>query len=88
MNTGYVIFIHALAEGDVPLVRSDGNKPFVFQTVVDAQREIADDVITRLHEFINGERDFEDAMTVEEFIVKVRVLPDGSVEDERGNHFD
>ena len=69
------------------MVRGADNKPFVFPTETEAQREIADDLIIRLREFIDGERDFEDAMTVEEFIVKVRVLLDGSIEDECGNRF-
>jgi hypothetical protein len=46
-----------------------------------------DNIITRLQEFIDSERDFEDAMTVEEYVAEVRVLSDGSIMDERGNHF-
>ena len=61
--------------------------PCVFATRVEAEREIADNVITRLQEFIDGEREFEDAMTVEEYIVDVDVLPDGSIVDADGNHF-
>lgn len=34
-----------------------------------------------------GERDFEDAITIEEYIVEVDVGPDGSITDEDGNHF-
>ena len=39
----------------------------------------------RLQQFIDGERDFDDAITVEEYVVPVYVLPDGTVTNESGN---
>ena len=84
---GYCIYIDTIFEGAVPAVRDAEGKPCVFATEAEAQREIVDNIITRLQEFIDSERDFEDAMTVEEYIAEVRVLPDGSIMDERGNHF-
>jgi hypothetical protein len=87
MNSpGYCIYIDALREGPVPLLRDAEGKPYVFATRLEAQREIAEDIVTRLQEFIDGRRDFEDAMTVEEYIVEVDVLPDGSVID-ADDHF-
>jgi hypothetical protein len=82
-HDGFCIFITTVFEGSVPSVREAG-KPCVFATEVDAQREIADNMITRLQEFIDGERTFEDALTLEEYVVRVRVLPDGSVVDPSG----
>jgi hypothetical protein len=41
----------------------------------------------KLRQFLEGERDFEDAMTVEDYILPVDVLLDGSVLDEDGNCF-
>jgi hypothetical protein len=87
LNTGYAIFINALAEGCVPLVREGNNRPAIFPSEREAHREIVDNLITRLQEFLDGERDFEDAVTVEEFVVKVQVHPDGSIEDEWGSRF-
>jgi len=87
LSAGYCIYINTLLEGEVPSVRDGEDKPWVFATRVEAEREIADNTITRLQEFMDGERDFEDAMTVEEYIVEVDVLPDGSVIDADGNHF-
>jgi hypothetical protein len=84
---GFCIYIDTVFEGVVPAVRDAKGKPCIFTTETEAQREIVDNIITRLQEFIDGERDFEDAMTVEEYIAEVRVLPDGSIMDERGNHF-
>ena len=39
-------------------------------------------MMEKLRQFLEGERDFEDAMTVEDYILPVDVLPDGSVLDE------
>jgi len=51
------------------------------------QREIADIVTGRIHEFLLGERDFEDALTVSEFAAAVDLFPDGSVCDENDQLF-
>ena len=83
---GFCIFINTVCEGAVPSVRGGEGMPCVFDTKVEAQREIADFVMTRVQEFMDGERDFEDAITVEEYVVPVDVLPDGSVIDANGNH--
>jgi len=84
---GFCIFITTVCEGAVPSARDERGLACVFKTEIEAQREIADFVMTRLREFIDGHRDFEDAMTVEEYIVPVDVYPDGSVVDEAGNRF-
>jgi len=81
----FCIYINTLCEGVVPSIRDGHGKPCVFKTESEAQREIADNIITRLREFIAGEREFDDAMTVEEFIVPVDVYPDGSIVDDAGN---
>jgi hypothetical protein len=82
-TTAYCIFIDTLVEGSVPSVHDDKGMPCVFATRVEAEREIADNMITRLQEFIDGERDFDDAMTVEEYVEEVNVLPDGSIAEAR-----
>jgi hypothetical protein len=87
ITTAYCIFIDTLAEGTVPSVRNGADLPCVFATRAEAEREIADNLMTRLQEFMDGERDFEDAMTVEEYVVEIDVLPDGSILDANGNHF-
>jgi hypothetical protein len=43
--------------------------------------------MTRLQQFLDGEREYEDAITVEEYVVAVEVQPDGSLIDEHGRHF-
>jgi hypothetical protein len=85
---GFCIFINTFFQGPVPSVLGEENRPVVFGTRLEAEREIAEFAMIRLQQFLDGERDFEDAMTVEEYIVAVDVLPDGSILDEDGNHFD
>lgn len=68
---------------------SDGDDEYiVFETELEAQKEIVDFMMTRLQEFLDGERDFEDAITVEEYVVPVTVNPDGTITDDRGKRFD
>ena len=86
-KSGYCIYITTGCEGPVPSVRDEKNKPCVFLTEFEAQKEIADFMITRLQEFMDGHRDFEDATTTEEYVVSVDVFPDGSIVDEDGNYF-
>ncbi len=92
---GYCIFIHTLCQGHVPSVyESKAGDPVcapesicVFDTELEAQREIADFMMTRLQEFMDGERDFEDATTLEEYVITVTVHLDGTITDETGRRF-
>ena len=92
---GYCIFIDTVFQGAVPSVSEiestdscDGPKGFcVYATQLEAEREIADFMMTRLQQFLDGERDFDDAVTVEEYVVEVDVLPDGKIVDANGNCF-
>jgi hypothetical protein len=83
-RNAFCIFIDTLCEGRVPLVTDGGGRYVVFDTELEAQKEIADDAMTRLQQFMDGERDFDDAITVEEYILPVTVHPDGSFTDEAG----
>jgi hypothetical protein len=68
-------------------VVSDDDGYVVFETELEAQREIVDYAQTRLQQFLDGERDFGDAITVEEYVVPVSVGSDGVITDEDGNLF-
>jgi len=68
-QSGYTIWIDTVCEGSVPAVLDEDGKPVVFVTEREAQIEIVDQLMTRLQEFLDGDRDFEDAMTVEEYVV-------------------
>ncbi len=87
LQNGFCIYIRTLCQGPVPLVSDGEDKYVVFDTEVAAQKEIADYMMTRLRQFVDGERDFDDAITVEEYVVSVTVHPDGTFTDEDGNCF-
>ncbi len=86
-RTGYCIFINTFFQGPVPTVSDGEGKYVVFETELEAQREIVDNAMTRLQEFLDGERDFEDALTVEEYVVAVTVHRDGTIKDKSGNYY-
>ena len=86
LRTGFCIFIHTLFQGPVPSLSVDDTY-VVFATEREAQLEIADFMMTRLREFIDGERDFDDAIETEEFVVPVTVHPDGTFTDGCGRRF-
>jgi hypothetical protein len=84
LRNGYCIFTDTICEGRIPAWHDERGLPVVYPTFEAAQSEIADDVMEKLCQFLEGERDFDDAMTVEDYILAVNVLPDGSVIDEDG----
>jgi len=83
----FCIYIDTICQGPTPTWHDEKGNPVVYQTRVEAEREIAELTIERLEQFLKGEREFEDAMNVEDYIVEVDVLADGSILDEAGNHF-
>lgn len=78
-HRGFCIFLDTFFQGPTLAVTEEENRPCVFSTELDAQREIADNMMTRLRQFLDGERDFDDAITVEEYVVPVTVLADGTI---------
>ncbi|MBN8460894.1 MAG: hypothetical protein J0M04_23945 [Verrucomicrobia bacterium] len=68
------IFIDTVFEGPVPAVRENSaddaagspGRVCAFATEREAQVEIGENMIVRLREFLDGERDFDDAVTLEE----------------------
>src|SRR5437016_4619693 len=73
MSNGFCIFIDTFFDGPVPALTDGDDNYVVFETELEAQREIADHAMIRLQQFLDGERDFEDAITVEEYVVPIRV---------------
>jgi len=57
-QTGYCIYINSFCEGPVPILKGGHVRG-------EAQKEIADYAITRLQQFLDGEMDFGDAISVE-----------------------
>ncbi len=87
LRDGFCIYINTFCQGPVPVVSDGDDKYVVFETELEAQKEIVDNQMTRLRQFLDGEREFDDAMTVEEYVVPVTVHPDGAIVDEAGNCF-
>jgi hypothetical protein len=85
-KAGFCIYIETVFQGRVPCV-SDDKGYIIFETELAAQKEIVDNQMTRLQEFLDGEREFEDAIEVSEYVVPVTVHEDGTFSDEHGNVF-
>lgn len=84
VQSGFGIFINTVGEGEVSLWRDGEGKPYFFETSKEAEETIIEDLMARLQECLDGGRDFDDAITVEEYILPVERLADGSLRDEWG----
>ncbi len=84
---GFCIYLNTFFQGPTVAVRDGENCPVVFATKREAELEIVDHLQTRLQEFIDGERDFEDATSVEEYVVPVTAFASGEVKDDDGRIF-
>lgn len=87
IRKGYCIYINTFFQGPVPVLSDGEDKYVVFDTELEAQKEIVDNLVTLLQQFLDGERDFDDATTVEEYVVPVTVHSDGVITDEDGRCF-
>lgn len=83
----FCVFIDTLCDGSVPIIDDGEGRYWVFGTELEAQREIVDNAMIRLQEFLDGGRDFDDAITVEEYVVSVIIRSDGIITDEAGRCF-
>ncbi|SHI67133.1 hypothetical protein SAMN02745181_0623 [Rubritalea squalenifaciens DSM 18772] len=70
---GYMIVIDSLLGGVVPSVLGD-HGPILFATEREAQEEIVSHLMFRLNEFLEGERDFESAVSLEEYVVVASLI--------------
>ena len=86
-TTGFCIYVTTICDGPIPVEHDERGYPVVYPTEEEAQRVIAESMIERISQFLDRMREFDGAITVEEYIVPVDVLPDGSILDETGGHF-
>ena len=86
VRSGYAIFCPTVFQGTMPACY-EGNYPLSFATELEAQREIADNQLTRIQQFLDGERDFEDAITTDEFVLPVSIWPDDSISTANGRKY-
>ncbi len=87
VRSAYAIFTQTICEGLVPAWYEESNFPVIYGTQLEAQREIADSIMEHLKQFLKGEREFDDAISVDDFILPVDVWPDGSISTEDGRVF-
>ena len=82
-ETLYLIVGESVVEGLQPTVMvSEGDSPFeplLFPTEREAQMEMADRMMSKLEEFIDGERDFDDAVALDEYVLEVVRRSDGKI---------
>ena len=71
----------------MPACYDETDYPVVFPTELEAQREIADNQLIRIREFLDGERDYYDAISTDEFVLPVNVLLNNSISTEDGKSF-
>lgn len=86
IRSGYAIFIPTLFQGMMPACY-EHDYPAVFATELAAQREIADNQLTRIQQFLDGEREFDDAISTDEFVLPVEIWPDGCISVDGGRMF-
>lgn len=86
IGSGYSIFCPTIFQGTMPACYEE-DYPVVFATEREAQREIADNQLIRIQQFLDGERDFDDAIATDEFVLPVDLWPDGSISIEGGRRY-
>ncbi|MCX6953570.1 MAG: hypothetical protein NTV51_15575 [Verrucomicrobia bacterium] len=87
IRAAFAIFEDTLCQGMMPTWRDEAGFIVTYATEREAQIEIAEMLIVHLDQFIAGERDFDDARTTGDFILPVKVWPDGTIETEGGRRF-
>lgn len=78
---GWCVFLDTFLGVRTPIVTDGEGMVVLFADERSAQLEIADDLQTRLWRFQSGERIFEDAIHVEEYVLPVTIHPDGTFVD-------
>lgn len=86
-RSAYAIFTRTICEGLIPAWHDENNLPVVYGTELEAQCEIAEGLMEHLQQFLDGEREFDDAISSDDLILPVDVWPDGSISTEDGYFF-
>jgi len=87
IRSGYAIFRSYLFQSTVPACYDETDFPVIYATELEAQREIADNQLTRIRGFLDSERDCADAIAIDEFVLPVNVWPDRRVSTKDGRLF-
>jgi hypothetical protein len=80
MRDGFCIYTHTFKAPSEAILDPNG-RPVVFHTSREAEVEIVKKAMARMQDFLNEEREFEDAMYVDEYVVPVTLHDDGTITD-------
>ena len=83
----FTILIPTLCEGTVPAWWDEHGFPVTYKTEREAQIEIATMVIEQLQQFLVRERDFEDAISCDDYVAPADVYPDRTITLKNGQTF-
>lgn len=85
----YVVMTPTLCQGDIIGCWGDDDTPVLYDTKEDAWKEIADDLITGLKQFIDGDRTLDEtSFSPDDFVMLVMVDDDGMIRCQEGILFD
>lgn len=85
MKDAFVIMTNTFCQGDIIGCHDGDGKPEIFDTEADAWKEIAENKILELQQFIDGERELEHTdFSFDEWVQPVTVHDDGTIVSEEG----
>ncbi|MCF3649256.1 hypothetical protein [Synoicihabitans lomoniglobus] len=85
VSDGFCIFIDTIFEGKTVAVTDESDRPCIFNSEHEGHIEIVEGLMTRLQQFLDGEREFDDATTIDEYVEQVHKRSDGTLVDKKGN---
>ena len=87
IRSAFAIFESTFFSGVIPTWRDENGCIITYATECEAKIEIAEMLMEQFRQFLAGHRDFDDARTTGDFILSVKVWPDGTIETEGGRRF-
>lgn len=84
VREGWVVITPTLCQGDTMAWSTENDEeeaiPIVFDTEEEAWKEIAEDMINQLQQFVDGERELEDTnFGTEEYVAQYKEFDDGVI---------
>jgi hypothetical protein len=71
---------HTVCDGNIPGCWDENHYPVIFETEVEAWKEIADSMVEKLRQFMNDERDLEETdFSTDEWVQYVYIDPNGVI---------
>lgn len=70
IHNKWIIMSPTLCQGDIPAWFDDNERPVLYESKVEAYKEIADSMIQELQQFVDGERELEDTdFAAEDYVI-------------------